>query len=204
MNIAEYNKVKNLKYNEYCDYLQEKYGLSKYPYFTKNWNKNAKCTRTSEGLACHHKCEDRAIKLSTPEFAKNNPYEFQLPENLVFCDYLEHLFLHILICENPNPLNPKPLYPYEIVGIGGIQSFLVPELNDLYSGWKTNQSWRMKCHALVIDDEDVYLELIKRFKHNCNNYPLYNADDLCSSYNNRMGVWDDSLNEQIYKKIKNL
>ena len=35
------------------------------------------------------------------EHAMKNPYEWQLAKNIVYCDYLEHLFLHILICEYP-------------------------------------------------------------------------------------------------------
>ena len=33
MNIEEYNKVKDLKYYEYVDYLQNKYGKPNKPYF---------------------------------------------------------------------------------------------------------------------------------------------------------------------------
>ena len=65
MDLQEYNKVKELKYLEYCDYLQKKYGIGKCDYMTKSWNLNPKCKRTSEGLVAHHKYEDHAIMLST-------------------------------------------------------------------------------------------------------------------------------------------
>ena len=32
MNKIEYDKVKNLTYREYCEYLKQKYGVSKYDY----------------------------------------------------------------------------------------------------------------------------------------------------------------------------
>ena len=102
MNIKEYEKVKNLTYLEYCEYLQEKYGIGLSDYMTKSWNKNNKVTITKDGLLAHHKYEDRAIMLSNKEFAKNNPFEWQKAENIVYCDYLEHLLLHILICEYPS------------------------------------------------------------------------------------------------------
>ena len=102
MDLQEYNKVKELKYLEYCDYLQKKYGIGKCDYMTKSWNLNPKCKRTSEGLVAHHKYEDHAIMLSTKMFAMLNPFEWQKAENIVYCDYIEHLFLHILICENPS------------------------------------------------------------------------------------------------------
>ncbi len=200
MNLEEYQKVKNLNYLEYCDYLQKKHGIGKYNYFNTSWNKNKKCTRTSEGLICHHKCEDRAIMLSNPMFARKNPYEYQEAKNLIYCDYLEHLYLHILICENPSPNKND----FEEVGIGGVINFIVPELNDLYSGYKTNQEWRRNCHNLVINNKDVYLELLKRFKRTCKNNPFYDENCLFTSFNDAYGLWSKKNNEKLFKEIKKL
>lgn len=198
MNIQEYEKIKNLNYLEYCDYLQNKYGIGLGPYFTKNWSKNSKATRTKEGLIAHHKFEDHAILLGEVEYAQCNPYEWQLPQNIVYCDYLEHLFLHILICENPAEEHNK----FEAVGIGGIKNFIVPELNDLYSGWVTKQNWRLNCHNLVKNDKDVYMVLLKRFKDNCSTYPLYSEDCLLTSFNEQFGLWSKKQNKEIFKEIK--
>jgi len=200
MNNNEYNKVKNLTYLEYCDYLQQKYGIPKRPYFSQGWSKNPKISRTSEGLIAHHKFEDHAILLSTPENAKLNPYEWQMPENIVYCDYLEHLLLHVLICENPSP--DKNLF--EAVGIGGVIDFLVPELNDYYSGWVTKQAWRKKCHDLIKDDKNVYFEIIKRFKNNCPTYPFYHENCLYTSFNDQFGLWSLDKNKPIFNEISNL
>ena len=200
MNIEEYEKVKSFNYLQYCDYLQNKYGIGLAAYFTKSWNKNAKCTRTKDGLIAHHKFEDHAILLGNPEYAIKNPYEWQLPENIVYADYLEHLFLHILICEYPSPDQNKE----EAVGIGGIINFIVPELNDLYSGWVTAQAWRSNCHALVKNDKNDYLILLKRFKHNCSNYPFYSKDCLYSSFNEDFGLWSKKQNLSLFKEIESL
>lgn len=200
MNIEEYNKVKDLNYLEYCDYLQKKYGIPKRPYFTKGWSKSQGISKTSEGLVPHHKFEDHAILLSNPEHAKKNPYEWQLPENIVYCDYLEHLFLHVLICENPSPDHN----PYEAVGIGGVINFIAPELNDFYSGWVTKQKWRETCLNLVKDDKDVYMVILKRFKHNCSEYPLYKDDCLYKSFNEQFKLWSSSNNKKIYEEISKL
>ena len=62
-------------------------------------------------------------------WAQKNPYEWQKKENLVYCDYLEHLLLHILICRFP----AKDKNPKENVGIGGIVNYLIPKLNDVFS-----------------------------------------------------------------------
>ncbi len=160
MDMEEYEKVKSLNYLQYCDYLQKKYGIGLCDYMTENWNLKPKCKRTKEGLVAHHKYEDHAIMLSTKEFAMKNPFEWQKSENIVYCDYLEHLYLHILICENPS----KDKNKNEVVGIGGVTNFIVPELNDVYSGWETKQEWRKILHAKVKNDKNVYLSLVKRFK----------------------------------------
>lgn len=132
MDLREYEIVKNMTYIEYCDYLQHKYGIGKYAYMTKSWNKNNNATRTKEGLLIHHKFEDHAIMLSSKEYAMKHPFEWQLAENLVYCDYLEHLLLHVLICKFPSKTRVKN----NEVGVGGVVNFLVPLLNDIYSGWK--------------------------------------------------------------------
>lgn len=197
MNINEYKSVSEMNYQQYCDYLQQKYGKGKYNYFTSTWNKNRKVSRTAEGLVAHHKYEDHAAKLADVDFAMEYPFEWQLAENLVYCDYLEHLLLHILICES----GFKNAIKGELVGIGGIMDFIAPELNDLYSGFVTKQEWRMNCHKKVIDDKDVYLTLLRRLKSNCRGYPFFEPEFLKRSYNNRFGLWDDKNNSALYRQI---
>ena len=102
MNMNEYLEVKDLSYLDYCDYLQRKYGIGLDDYMTKAYNTKPKCKRTKEGLLVHHIREDTMIMLSTKEIAMMFPFEWQLKENLVYCDYLEHLLLHILICKYPS------------------------------------------------------------------------------------------------------
>lgn len=200
MNINEYNKIKNLNYKEYCVYLQNKYGLAPGNYLTSNWNKNKRCTRTNEGLLIHHVYEDHGIMLSNPVFAKLNPYEWQKKENLVCCNYLEHLLLHILICENPS----KDKNQFEDVGIGGAINFIIPLLNDYYSGWEPALAWQNNCLSAIKNDLDVYFTLVKRFKNILKYHPKYNETSLFSSYNEMYGLWSSECNIEIYEKLKNL
>lgn len=200
MNIQEYKQVENFTYLEYCDYLQQKYGIGLSDYMTKSWNKNPKVTRTKDGLFAHHKYEDHAIMLSTKEFAMRNPFEWQLAHNIIYCDYLEHLLLHIKICEYPS----KERNLFEAVGIGGVINYLVPELNDVYSGWEANVLWKQVCHNLIKNDKEVYLAMLKRFKKTCKNYPLYTEKCLFTSYNEKTGLWSKSRNKQIFEEIKAL
>lgn len=200
MNIQEYKKVKDYSYEEYCEYLKNKYGEAPCAYFNENWNKNAKISRTKDGLYCHHIREDRGIMLSTVEYAKNNPYEWQLPENLCYCDLLEHLFLHILICENPSAYKNEG----EEVGIGGVIDFIVPELNDVYSGFKTKQSWRITRHEKIINDREAYFELLKRFRKGQMFTKFYSDDYLLTSFNEQYGLWSIQNNEDLYCEILNI
>ncbi len=161
MDITEYQQVKDLTYLEYCDYLQGKYGIGLDDYMTKSYNEKRKCKRTSEGLFAHHKREDTAAKLSNKINAMIYPFEWQLKENIVYCDYLEHLLLHVLICKYP----AKEKLDSEIVGIGGVTTFIVPELNDLYCGWEPKHQWRKNCFDKVKNDYMVYFDLIDRIIH---------------------------------------
>ena len=193
MNMEEYLKVKDFTYLEYCDYLQQKYGIGLCNYMSENYRIQSKCKRTKDGLIAHHKMEDRAIMLSNVEFAKANPYEYQLKENIVYCDYLEHLLLHILICKYP----AEDKNPDEIVGFGGAYEFLIPELNDVYSGWVTKQAWRKICYDKIINNKDVYLELLKLFVQ----IEHINPQELCRSFNSIYGIWSNENNRQLYNEI---
>ncbi len=200
MNLEEYNKVKNFTYLEYCDYLQQKYGIGVCDYMTKAYNKRPKISRSKEGLFVHHKFEDHAILLSNKKFAMVNPFEWQFAENMVYCDYLEHLLLHVLICEKP----AKDKNKFEAVGIGGF-FIIISTLNDFYSGWNTEKlTWLQTCLEKVSKDKNVYLEIIKRFKHNCNKHPHYTEDCLYRSYNSQLGNWSIENNKQLFKEIKQL
>lgn len=197
MNLKEYLSVKNYTYLEYCEYLQNKYGIGLSDYMTKSYNPKPKCKRTKEGLLAHHKREDQMIMLSTKEYAEKCPFEWQLKENIIYCDYLEHLLLHVLICKYPS--NEK-IDMFD-VGIGGVINFIVPELNDLYSGWITNQSWRKVCHSVVIQDKNVYLAILKQFINIEKNNPAFHIEMLCRSFNQRFGLWNDMKNIELYKEI---
>lgn len=200
MNIEEYNLVKKYNYLQYCEYLKNKYGIPVADYFTKNWNKIRRISRTKDGLFLHHVFEDHAIMLSTPIFAKMNPIEWQKAENLVYCDYLEHLLLHILICENPSDeQNAK-----QAVGIGGAINFIIPELNDVYSGFVSGMPWKQNCFEKIINDKEVYLLLVKRLKNNCKNYPTYDEKNIYRSYNQNYHKWDDNNNIELYEQLKKL
>ena len=203
MNQTEYEKVKDFNYLNYCDYLQEKYGIGLCNYMTESWKKNPKVTRTRDGLTAHHKFEDHAVKLSSPDHAKNNPYEWQLAKNIVYCDHLEHLLLHILICEYPAPDHNDN----EDVGYGGVVNYLVPELNDVFSGWVSELQWQRDCHNLIRNDENVYLCLLHRFINVRKDKIHEDPYCLYTSFNEMYGKsekWSSKKNTRIFEIISSL
>ena len=200
MNMQEYQRVKDFTYLQYCDYLQSKYGIGKTDYMTKSYYRKNECSRTSEGLITHHKMEDRMIMLSNRSFAISCPFEWQKKENLIYCDYLEHLLLHVLICKYPSPEKE----PLAAVGIGGVINFIVPELNDFYSGWISKESWRQNCHNLVKNDKEVYLAILKQFIDFKKTDKRFDLSILLSSYNEKYNLWNHEYNQAIFREIERL
>ena len=191
MDIKEFNTVKTMSYRRYCRYLQDKYGIGLDDYFTSGFSPKKTCKRTNEGLFVHHIKEDTSVHLSDVKYAKECPYDWQKKENLVYCDYLEHLFLHVLICKIPY------YQAGDEVGIGGIIKYLVPKLNDIYSGWQPQSEWEKTCVDKVINDKEVYLLILKMFIN------WYKSEDNNCQYN--LNVLHTSLskndNNNLYKEI---
>lgn len=195
MDYLEYFRCSRLTYREYCAYLQNKYGTPKASYYNEEFNRN-RISRTSDGLFIHHICEDIKPNLCNKEVAKSYDFNYQLPENLCYCDYLEHLFLHILITEYPNEETD------DVVGIGGSANYLIPELNNLFSGYVPEQpskKYVIDCFNRVKDDFITYKYLISRFLSN-NDVPKESLIDVVLSGD------DKHFNEEskIYSELKNI
>lgn len=220
MNLEEFEKISNISYLEYVEYLKKKHGKAIVPYLTKNWNKNPKVTRTKEGLICHHIREDRFPKLADPEYAKLNPYEYQEPENLVYCDMLEHFLLHLKICSEQLEswdkydeeffLAEQGIKPLVIKRIGGIINYFIPQLNDLYSGY-VGPLWLQHCFDIIKDDKEVYLWLIDEaisctlWGIDLGAYPKnLNPKNWRSSYYEQYGNWDSKNNKELLEEIQEL
>lgn len=103
MNSNEILKQLNMDYKSQCMYLKIKYGSVTGDYFEDKSCKivNNKIKRASEGLQVHHIMEYNnnpyICNLSDSYQALNNDFEFQKSKNLVYCNLIEHLILHIKI-----------------------------------------------------------------------------------------------------------
>ncbi|MDI4567961.1 MAG: hypothetical protein E7Y34_02650, partial [Mycoplasma sp.] len=189
-------KLLTFNYQQCVDYLINKYGPVKKNYFTDSsmTKKSTGITRGKEGLYIHHIDEDKAILLSTPKWAMLQPYSYQHASRLVYCNLLEHLVLHIKIFEFPNPNK----VPNMEVGVGGIYNFIVPELNDIYSGILYKQPWKQKVVELVLPLKDDYFSCISHLIKLNFKYPLL------SSFNTLFGNWSNEKNKLIYYKLRKL
>lgn len=185
--MTDFDNLLNMTYEQCCQYLQKKYGKVPYDYFTdeKCNSKNKNNSKTNQGLIIHHIDEDKGVSLSEKKEAKNNPFKYQKADRLVYCNYLEHLILHIKIVEynkkltikeynfyfDPkNEILKKPIWWYvkgdEIYyGAGGIFNYIVPELNDIYVGVTFNEKWKQNCANLIINRKNDYLKCIKKIKN---------------------------------------
>ena len=199
MESEEIKKGMLMSYNEYASSLQRKYGRVPGDYFctpsckSKNNKKNS---RTSEGLLIHHIMENKVAKLSDSDIAVQCPFDYQKAENLVYCNYLEHLLLHIKIVEEHKDNSNDSL-----IGIRGIVTYICPELNEYYCGLRDFESWRLNCLDMVKENYEDYIELLKYFIQILIKNPTYKE---FSTEEFRMDLSldrDEYILEKIYRDL---
>ncbi len=152
-----YNGLMAMSYDELVAFLLDKYGPVKGDYFATE-----RCVsvtrfikRSGEGLFIHHIDEDKIENLSNPNVARMSPPECQKADHLVYCNYLEHLLLHILIVENANNGNPR-------FGYNGVFVFLIPHINDVYNDYPFSAEWAARAASEIRGDMASYLKMVKR------------------------------------------
>lgn len=123
VNLAEYSfeefcKQMDMTYEELMDNCLDKYGAAEENYFDTNFVKNNKVVR--KWLQAHHMAEDKYIMLSHSEYAKHNPYELQLAENLRYCNYLEHTLAHMKIYDKVCDIQEPELYIQKVETEDGV------------------------------------------------------------------------------------
>lgn len=161
----ELEKQLKMSYKEQCSYLQEKYGLPVHDYFAtlECKSKSKKISRTSEGLFCHHNAEGipgNGGNLGEPHMARLAPYEYQKKENLCYCNYLEHLILHLKI----NAMSCSTFeWPHQIkrffISLGFF--WLCQEINTLLAEGGSEQKWRNDCYLVIKDELEDYVDILR-------------------------------------------
>ena len=135
MNYQEFQKIKTYKYEDYVKYLKEKYGIVPEDYCSKSFTPNMNIKRKqSDNLYIHHIREDKVANLSDMSIAATAPFEYQQAHNLVYCNLLEHILLHIMIGEQNQGL-----------GFGGAQ-LMIMQANDCYpNGNEVLEELKTRC-----------------------------------------------------------
>ena len=163
MKREEINKEMLLPYEGLCDYLLSKYGGATTDYFStpECKSKSRKISRKSEGLYCHHRDEDKGVRLSDIEMAKAQPFGWQKKERLVYCNILEHLILHmkIAVLRQKDHLR-KPEDISRFFGTEGIFQ-LCADINDFFTDEGGSSNWRRRCYEEISNNYNDYIALIK-------------------------------------------
>lgn len=147
---------------ELCKYLQQKYGLPPCDYYhtPECKSKNSKVTRTSDGLFCHHIFEDRYGNVGEKHLAARHPFEAQKKENLAYCNYIEHLILHLKI--NVNAASYFE-YPTEVKKFFNSLGFfwIAEDINYLYKNEGSDQKWKNNCYKAIENDFKDYVDILQ-------------------------------------------
>lgn len=167
MESQEIRKEMNMNYGELVQYLLKKYGGATCDYFTDETCriKSRRISRTEEGLFCHHIDEDKGINLSDPEYAIEQPFEYQKSDRLVYCNYIEHLLLHMIIgaikfWDNHSELTKPNQFSYFIVP--GI-SYICSEINKMYDNMGTPWKWQKQCFREIENNFADYICVLNSF-----------------------------------------
>lgn len=164
--LAEKNKV-TAEANKYLEYVQELLAMPYEDACIKIRNRNGKVggsyfldescksenkkiKKGKEGLEIHHirewtESNPRICALSDKVTAAYYPFEYQLPENLVYADKLEHLLLHVKI-------NILRMYALNQLIDDSVDKYMIPTLNKLFDG------------QVVSATAQIAFERIKNFK----------------------------------------
>lgn len=143
----------SLSYDEQIEYLKKKYGEVPGNYFATDSfaSKNKRIRRTSEGLQIHHVEERVCPDLAQREIAVQCPPEWQTSYNLVYCNLLEHLVLHIKTSIHMhNGILDSP-HRFSLLFKNGI-AYICATINDVYTKDEEKMSELEKNYLQPIKD----------------------------------------------------
>ncbi|ENY68498.1 Hypothetical protein, predicted transmembrane protein [Metamycoplasma auris 15026] len=188
--MTEIKELLELNYEQCISYLRHKYGGVSKPILSfdneGNFRMNDFSFIRNEGLFIHNKKEMNIDWLTRADVSRKYP-EYDDESNLVYCNLLEHLVLHIKIWQATNRSG------------GYLFSQLIPELNDIYSGIVYKEEWKNKAASLVRNYKDDYLFCLSKLKVDLKNE--VDALLLSSKENEKIG-WSKQKNEAFFNEMK--
>lgn len=149
----EVDKEIGLSYQSLVDYLIQKYGKAKGNYYNQDWTRNKKISRTSQGLLIHHIDEDKVAGLSSLKKAKYSSYDFQKADRLVYCNYFEHLLLHIKIAESTT---------VAALGIEGALT-IIKEIESCYINYP-KETWKRNLFRPIANDSGNFVRICNYYE----------------------------------------
>ena len=186
-------------YRSLVNHLLKKYGAASCDYFVNENCKtvNPNISRSKEGLQCHHIDEDKAIMLSSPQYAIKNPFKYQKADRLVYCNILEHLILHVLIVREPTK---KSANFGELVGVGGAVNNLIPRINDYYNGYEFKKEYSIKQNEVLVDNFDGYVQILQELLSLVFEKPYLSRHGVTRE---RLSMGHDGkINQEIYDRLE--
>lgn len=193
-----YKEIENQLITDYKNMiklLNIKYGKVEGNYFLTESckSKNQKITRTKEGLFVHHVYGYIENHLSYRNIAYKFPFEYQKANQLVYCDYLEHLILHLKIGEI------KKEYHHDL-SIGE----MIKELILIYSGKIFKINYKINIANKIKDYSDQFLEILKKSDNKIINticiWFVSNWKEICNLPNKK---FINQLKTLLFKNIDN-
>ena len=98
--------------------------------------------------------------LSQSEYVIQYDYNYQKAKNLVYCNLLEHLLLHITIAQKP--LRTNNIDNKHIFGITGA-FYISSKLNDIFAEYPASTNSEISEHKLLMPFENQYISIIGSF-----------------------------------------
>ena len=185
----EFEKQKTMSYQELCNYLTNKYGIVDGPYFCNENCKGQNNKIRRKGLIIHHIKEDTHIMLCNHDWAIQHSFELQQGYNLVYCNIIEHLLLHMKITIEFSLTN----YEMELPGVGGVINFILPSLYNDY------QETKYICNISKEDIDQLVKEFDKQYKKSDMN-KLYPYEQMRKDRSSQIMLKSSGLLDLLRKK----
>lgn len=168
MKSRELKLEEKMSYRDQVAYLLKKYGEARYDYFLDDvsWIRSQYVSRTKEGLFCHHIDEYDIPTLSDLSVAKKHSFVHQKADHLVYCNYMEHLLLHMKtgydrFLRNHDCLNDPSLFA-EFLTHGVVM--ITHEFNTLLADDGSESLWQERCFDACRKYIHDYPELLSDFQ----------------------------------------
>ena len=190
-NASYYDAILNLSYDELIKALNKRYDTVKGDYFENEDCLNVNLNIQKDDLFIHHIDEDKGILLEKTNDALNYSYDYQKANRLVYCDYLEHLLLHVKIIENNQDKS-------KLQDIFNSTLSIIKDINTYY-GEQGSIDSSNKAILKIKTEYKSYIAILNKINQ------LIQSNELFQEYVTKKALalnWDNDVIDKIYNDIK--